>query len=98
MFKKFTNRTIITRQKFIQELENVRNKGYAVDFHESVENTSCVAVPIRNPKGHIIAALSFSGFIGIDDETYLTGYVPILKKAAEEITEKLFKNSSCTEI
>jgi len=91
-FKKFATRTIITRQKFIQELGSVRDRGYAIDFHESVENTSCVAVPIRNPKGHIIASLSFSGFIGLDDETHLTGYVPVLKKAAEEITEKLFRN------
>ena len=91
-FKKFAPQTIITRQKFIQELENVRTIGYALDFHESVENTSCVAVPIRNPKGHIIASLSFSGFIGLNDETHLTGYVPILKKAAGDITEKLFKN------
>ena len=89
-FKKFAPQTIITRQKFLQELENVRNQGYAVDFHESVENTSCVAVPIRNPNGHIIASLSFSGFIGLDDQTHLTGYVPILKKAAEDITGKLF--------
>ena len=90
--KKFSSRTITTRQKLIQELENVHKKGNAVDFHESVENTSCVAVPIRNPKGDIIASLSFSGFIGLDDETHLTGYVPTLIKAAEEIKEKLFRN------
>ncbi len=91
-FKKFANRTIITRQKFMQELENVRNKGYAFDFHESVENTSCIAVPIRNHKGHIIASLSFSGFVGLNEETHLMGYVPILEKAAAEIREKLFRN------
>jgi DNA-binding IclR family transcriptional regulator len=90
-FKKLSNKTIITRQAFLQELIKVRNAGYGLDFHESMENTGCVAVAIRNPMGNIIAALSFSGFFGFQDETALTGLVPILSKAADEISEKLFK-------
>jgi DNA-binding IclR family transcriptional regulator len=89
-FKKFANKTIVTRQLFLQELLKVKTLGYGIDFHESLDNTSCVAVAIRNPKGHIIAALSFSGFIGVQDENYLSGFVSILRKAADEVSEKLF--------
>jgi DNA-binding IclR family transcriptional regulator len=90
-FKKLAPRTIITRQMFLQELVKVRDEGYGLDFHESLESTSCVAVPIRNPNGDIIAALSFSGFIGLGEKAHLIGYVPSLHQAAEEISEKLFK-------
>jgi DNA-binding IclR family transcriptional regulator len=90
-FKKLSNKTIITRQAFLQELIKVRNAGYGLDFQESVENTGCVAVAVRNPMGNIIAALSFSGFINIHDEDFLVSFVTILKKAADEISEKLFK-------
>jgi DNA-binding IclR family transcriptional regulator len=90
-FKKLSNKTIVTRQAFLQELIKVRNVGYGLDFHESMENTGCVAVAIYNPNGNIIAALSFSGFIGIQDEDFLVNFVTILRKAADEISEKLFK-------
>jgi DNA-binding IclR family transcriptional regulator len=93
-FKKFANKTIITRQLFLQELVKVRDAGYGLDFHESMEKTGCIAVAIRNPMGNIIASLSFSGFIGIHDENFLVGFVTILRKAADEISEKLFKTFS----
>jgi DNA-binding IclR family transcriptional regulator len=90
-FKKLSNKTIITRQAFLRELIKVRNVGYGLDFHESMENTGCVAVAIRNPMGNIIASLSFSGFIGVHNEDFLVSFVSILRKAANEISEKLFK-------
>ena len=89
-FKKLARRTIFSRQAFIKELQHVRECGYALDLHESMDDTACVAVPIRNPKGMIIASLSFSGFVGAYDEERLCAYLPTLHKASEEITRKLY--------
>ena len=92
-FKKLASETIISRQAFIKELEKVRAAGYALDVHESMDATSCVAVPVRNPSGNIIAALSFSGFVGDYGKEQLISYLPILLKASEEISQKLFRTS-----
>lgn len=90
-YRRFTSHTITSRQALLQELARTRDNGYGVDLFESVEGTSCIAVPVRGPEGDIVAALSFSGFIGAaSDEAYLVGLLPVLRSAAEEILEKLF--------
>lgn len=91
-FQIFTSRTITTRQAFLNELKKVKEQNYAMDLDESVESTCCIAVPIRNLGGDIIAAISFSGFVGNYDEEYLKGYLPVLYKVSDEITRSLYKN------
>jgi DNA-binding IclR family transcriptional regulator len=48
----------------------------------------CIAVPIRNEAGGVIAALSFSGFIGELAVKEVEYYDAILKEAAREISQK----------
>jgi DNA-binding IclR family transcriptional regulator len=43
------------------ELEKVRSQGYAVNTGETAEGVTCVAAPIFNNEGRVIAALSISG-------------------------------------
>lgn len=91
-FQIFTSHTITTRQAFLQELKKVKEQGYAIDLDESLDNSCCIAVPIRNLSDDIIAAVSFSGFVGNFDEEYLRGYLPALRRASEEITRSLFQS------
>lgn len=91
-FQIFTSHTITTRQGFLQELKKVREQGYSIDLDESLTSSCCVAVPIRNLGGDIIAAVSFSGFVGSFNEDFLKGYLPALHKASEEITHSLFRS------
>lgn len=86
-----TEHTITEPELFRQELDSVAKQGFAFDFKESAENGSCIAVPIRDSEGNIIAALSFSGFIGITDKTDLVQFVPALKDAATEISRNLYR-------
>ena len=90
-FKTYTKYTINARNAYLQELKQVRENGYGIDFSESMEGTACLAVPIRNNKREIIASLSFSGFLGITGKDHLLNYLPVLKQASEEISTKLFK-------
>lgn len=57
---------------------------------ESSVNGSCISVGVRDREGTIIAALSFSGFIGIQDTDELLEYVPLLQAASKEITDNLY--------
>ncbi len=82
--------TITDPDKFWQELRAIAKQKYALDHMESSENGSCISVAVRDHEGTIIAALSFSGFIGIQDTDDLLEYVPVLKEAASEISRNLF--------
>lgn len=85
-----TAHTITDPDQFWQELRTVAKQGYALDHMESSENGSCISVAVRDHEGTIIAALSFSGFIGIQNTDDLLEYVPVLKEASEEISHNLF--------
>jgi len=89
-FQRMTEKTITDRGAFLEELKEIRKQGYALDKHESQNEGFCIAVPIRSDDGEIIAALSFSGFIGYKTEIEVDYYVRLLRQASQEITEKLF--------
>lgn len=58
---KRTEKTITDANQLKIELETVRNQGYAVDDEEDDLGTRCVAAPIRNESGNVIAAISITG-------------------------------------
>ena len=55
-----TANTITDAEKFLVELEQVRTQGYAYDQEEAVLELCCVAAPIRDHTGDIVAAMSLS--------------------------------------
>ena len=71
-------------------VKKAERNGYAFDHSESVMNGTCIAVPIRNYSGTIIATLSFSGFIGVEDTSTLLPYLEPLREASERITSRLY--------
>lgn len=89
-----TSHSIKTSEELWEELQKTAKRKYAFDHQESAEKGSCVAVPVRDNENTIIAALSFSGFIGINDTEQLLKYIPILVEASEKITQGLFCRKS----
>jgi DNA-binding IclR family transcriptional regulator len=57
----FTRNTIVTPAQFKAVLQQVRVNGYAVDNEEREEGLRCIAAPIRDHSGEIIAAMSVAG-------------------------------------
>jgi DNA-binding IclR family transcriptional regulator len=60
-FQSFTANTITTVQKLRDEIQTVREKGYAVDNQEKELGVRCVAAPIFDHSNQIKAAISISG-------------------------------------
>ena len=58
----FGKNTITDVHRLLEELEKVRNQGYAIDDEEYYEGVRCVAAPIR-AGGRIVASLSITGSI-----------------------------------
>lgn len=55
-----TQDTICTLEGLKDELERVRAQGYAYDHEEILVGLCCVAAPIYDSRGEVIAAVSFS--------------------------------------
>ncbi|MFP5112505.1 IclR family transcriptional regulator [Bacillaceae bacterium C204] len=56
-----TPKTITSKEEFINEIEKVKVQGYALDNAENEEVLRCIASPIYDHKGKIIASFSISG-------------------------------------
>jgi len=59
--KALTRATITDEAALLQELRETRARGYAVDNGEFETSVWCVAAPIRDRAGEVIAAVSISG-------------------------------------
>jgi len=60
-FVPYTSRTITEASRFRAELRRVQTCGFAYDNEEYKAGFRCIAAPIRDAKGRVIAALSLSG-------------------------------------
>jgi IclR family KDG regulon transcriptional repressor len=84
-----TANTITNEPDFLKELEKVRKAGYAVDNQENEPGVRCIAVPIRNHKGHVVAAVSISTLISRVDDQELQQFLELLKQAADEMSHQM---------
>jgi len=57
-FERYTSRTLTSLGQLKKELEKIREQGYAVDNEEAVEGLRCVAGPVFDHTGRILAAFS----------------------------------------
>lgn len=60
----FTTRTIIDRDMLRAHLDQTRRQGYAVDDEEFNYGVRCVAVPVTDYRGKVVAAAGISGPAG----------------------------------
>ena len=86
---RLTEKTITDKKELEKELNKVKEQGFALDIGENEKDVRCIAAPIRNYQGKVIAAISISGpayRVDIDKQNYL-------KEALIEISKKISKRS-----
>lgn len=88
-FEQRTRRTLTSLDMLRIHLQEVRDRGYAMDDEESVVGLRCISAPIRNARGEIAAAVSISGASFEFDEQALPKYVESVTRAAGEISTRL---------
>ncbi|HEY6009460.1 MAG TPA: IclR family transcriptional regulator [Geobacteraceae bacterium] len=88
--KRFTPNTIADREELKRHLKLVAEQGYAIDNEELDIGVRCVGAPIRDYTRRIIGAVSISGpSMRFDDERLEKELIPLVQRAAEEISFKL---------
>ncbi len=56
-----TQNTITDKEKFLQDIEEARSKGYALDVEECIMGLACIGAPIFDFTGRPTGSLSISG-------------------------------------
>jgi DNA-binding IclR family transcriptional regulator len=85
----YTAATITRKPKLLEELERVREQGYAVAVDELEVGLTAAAAPIRNAHGDVVASMSVSGpTFRLTDER-IDDVVGLLVQAAEEVSHRL---------
>jgi DNA-binding IclR family transcriptional regulator len=88
--KPLTPNTLTDRELLKKQLRQVVENGYAIDDEELDIGVRCVSAPIRDYTRRIIGAVSISGpSMRLSMERIDKELVPLVKRAAEEISTKL---------
>ena len=77
--------TLTTLAALEKELEKVRRHGIAYDDEEAELGLKCVAAPIHDDEGNVVAALSVSAQADRHDPNW----IPRLKLAADSVSHAL---------
>jgi len=89
--KKFTKNTISKKEELKEELEKIREQGFALDNEEHEEGIVCIGAPIFNNKDHVVASISISGpKIRMTTER-MRKYKKLLLESVKIISDKLGK-------
>lgn len=86
---RFTDRTITTRSKLKEECDRILEQGYSTDWGEADEGIHCVAAPIHDPQGTLIATVWVSGIAGRMPKKIFPAVGEQVIKAAREIERKM---------
>jgi DNA-binding IclR family transcriptional regulator len=84
-----TKRTIRKIAELAKECQRVRRRGFAVDDEEFHKGVRCVAAPIRDASGGIVAAIGISAPSSRLSETRCEKVAQAVKRAAAQISGKL---------
>lgn len=87
--RRYTLNTIIDETQYLEEIEKVRLQGYGVDFEEWSNGINCIAAPIFDSAGKVIAGISISGPTSIYSREKILEYVPLLFEYSHRIEARM---------
>ena len=62
-FRRFTPNTIVTRKDLMRELAAIRKNGFAFDREEHELHVGCIAAPVRDNTGSVVASVSITAVL-----------------------------------
>jgi len=84
-----TERTVTALDKLRQSLVRVRDCGYAFDDEENEEGARCIAAPIVNHSGQVLAAISLSAPASRMSDRLVSKVAAATKETAAIISQRL---------
>lgn len=88
-FKQYNERTITSREDYLKELEEVLQKGYAMDNEKELSGVICIGAPIFNYRGYPCGAIWISGPKDRLPEEVIEKDASLIIEAAKRISSEL---------
>ncbi len=85
----YTSSTLTDPSRLLNELETIRARDFAIDEGEYLNDICCVAVPVRNHDGEVVASIAAHGCSARMPVAQAMEYLPNLREAAENIGRTL---------
>jgi len=86
---RYNDNTIVSTRKLKEQLEQIRRASYAIDDEEETIGLRCIGVPILDPTGRPIAAISIAGTTTQISEENIKTLAAAVCKSATEISARL---------
>ncbi|MFC1889282.1 IclR family transcriptional regulator [Thermodesulfobacteriota bacterium] len=91
--EKKTPGTIVDEKRLMDHLKKVAKQGYAIDNEEFEVGVKCVAAPVRDYTGQVIAGISVSGpMMRMDQKKISETVIPAVLNAGEQLSRRLGHN------
>lgn len=84
-----TAKTVTDEDNLRARIRKAKRQGYAVEDEECDEGTRCIAAPIHNGEGRIVAAVGIAGPRVRIRKSQFPKFAPIVVEAAQQISERL---------
>jgi DNA-binding IclR family transcriptional regulator len=85
-----TAATIVDRDKFFEHLRTVASQGHALDLEECAPGLCCVAAPVHDASGAVIAAISVSAPVfRVSEARIHDDVVPRVVAATTELSQRM---------
>jgi DNA-binding IclR family transcriptional regulator len=88
-FERLTPHTLVRAADFRAELQRIQRRCYALDNEEAVSGARCVAAPVFDHTGMVVAGISVSGPATRMTRGRITEIGATLKAAAHEVSRQL---------
>ena len=88
-FQALTAHTIDEREDLIEELDQVKERGYAINDREEIVGSRTLATPVSDSTGEVVGAVCLSGPASRFQEAYVSELVPQVKETANHIEVNL---------
>lgn len=87
--RRFTENTLVDRAELFEEMAAIRSRGAAFDNEEHEKSVRCVAAPVHDAQGRVIAAISVAGPAFRMTPERQEDLEPYVVKAAQRISQRL---------
>ncbi len=85
-----TPKTITDKERFFEEIEKVKENGYAIDDEECEAGHRCVSVPLFDYTGTVAAAISIFDIVeNMSFERIKSQILPLMLRASSSISYRL---------
>lgn len=84
-----TKNTIVDKEKFLEELDKIKERGFALDLEENEEGITCISVPIFDHLGKVLASISISGPTMRMTKERLENLRPVMLDIGKKLSKRL---------